>query len=422
MSRFSWICKLVIVLTLGLVAETHAQRLTWLGTLGGNFSEGADVSADGRVVVGTSRDADGRIVAFRWVRGQGMQSLGALPGYDFSDEFVSAAYAVSADGEIVVGTAYNSEGYPRVFLWESGTVSELNPLGGVADCFGWNISGDGTTIVGGGHNQRNRYRAFRLTRGQPTGQDLGTLYNLGFSEAYGVSADGSVVVGTSTGPRNSNSSRRPFVWRNGQMRDLGVLPQHTDYYQNLAEAWGVSPNGRFVVGLSVGIDESDNLVAEGFIWTEESGISGIGTLGGTQSALYGVSDKGEAVGFSWISDWNARAILWTPESGLVNLNERFANLLTDGSILVIAINISPDGRYIVGTGFNATTGRSEAFLLETRTRVEGDINGDGCVDDTDLLILLFNFGSEGGQGDLNNDNLVNDQDLIILLNNFGRNC
>jgi len=26
------------------------------------------------------------------------------------------------------------------------------------------------------------------------------------------------------------------------------------------------------------------------------------------------------------------------------------------------------------------------------TRIEGDVNGDGCVDDTDLLIVLFNFG------------------------------
>ena len=53
---------------------------------------------------------------------------------------------------------------------------------------------------------------------------------------------------------------------------------------------------------------------------------------------------------------------------------------------------------------------------------EGDVNGDGCVDDADLLIVLFNFGNAGGQGDVNNDNIVDDADLLIVLFNFGAGC
>ncbi|MCX7925959.1 MAG: hypothetical protein N2554_09135, partial [Fimbriimonadales bacterium] len=53
---------------------------------------------------------------------------------------------------------------------------------------------------------------------------------------------------------------------------------------------------------------------------------------------------------------------------------------------------------------------------------EGDVNGDGCVDDADLLIVLFNFGNAGGQGDVNNDNIVDDADLLIVLFNFGQGC
>jgi len=53
---------------------------------------------------------------------------------------------------------------------------------------------------------------------------------------------------------------------------------------------------------------------------------------------------------------------------------------------------------------------------------EGDVNGDGCVDDADLLIVLFNFGNAGGQGDANNDNIVDDADLLIVLFNFGAGC
>ena len=57
-----------------------------------------------------------------------------------------------------------------------------------------------------------------------------------------------------------------------------------------------------------------------------------------------------------------------------------------------------------------------------RTGPEGDVDGNGCVDDADLLIVLFNFGNAGGQGDVNNDNIVDDADLLIVLFNFGAGC
>jgi hypothetical protein len=49
-----------------------------------------------------------------------------------------------------------------------------------------------------------------------------------------------------------------------------------------------------------------------------------------------------------------------------DLNITYAHLLNDGSELWEAYAISPDGRYIVGWGYNAATGREEAFLLDTQ--------------------------------------------------------
>jgi hypothetical protein len=48
-----------------------------------------------------------------------------------------------------------------------------------------------------------------------------------------------------------------------------------------------------------------------------------------------------------------------------DLNITYAHLLTNGSVLTIAFAISPNGRYIVGWGWNAATNRPEAFLLDT---------------------------------------------------------
>lgn len=54
---------------------------------------------------------------------------------------------------------------------------------------------------------------------------------------------------------------------------------------------------------------------------------------------------------------------------------------------------------------------------------EGDIVRDGCVDDTDLLTLLFDFGQAGNlPSDVNQDGRVDDADLLLVLFHFGRGC
>lgn len=55
----------------------------------------------------------------------------------------------------------------------------------------------------------------------------------------------------------------------------------------------------------------------------------------------------------------------------------------------------------------------------------GDVDGNGCVDDADLLRILFNFGSPGevaGRADVNCDGVVDDADLLVVLFNFGSGC
>jgi hypothetical protein len=54
----------------------------------------------------------------------------------------------------------------------------------------------------------------------------------------------------------------------------------------------------------------------------------------------------------------------------------------------------------------------------------GDVNLDGCVDDADLLQVLFAFGRTGAglPEDINCDQVVDDADLLIVLFNFGNGC
>jgi len=52
----------------------------------------------------------------------------------------------------------------------------------------------------------------------------------------------------------------------------------------------------------------------------------------------------------------------------------------------------------------------------------GDVDGNGCVNDLDLLAVLFAFGNTGGAEDTNCDGTVNDSDVLELLFSFGSGC
>jgi hypothetical protein len=54
--------------------------------------------------------------------------------------------------------------------------------------------------------------------------------------------------------------------------------------------------------------------------------------------------------------------------------------------------------------------------------VLGDVDGDNCIDDADLLAVLFAFGGNSPNADLNLDGIVDDADLLLVLFNFGAGC
>ena len=51
--------------------------------------------------------------------------------------------------------------------------------------------------------------------------------------------------------------------------------------------------------------------------------------------------------------------------------------------------------------------------------VSGDVNNDDLIDDTDLLMVLFAFGTNEFAADANGDGIVDDTDLLLVLFNFG---
>ena len=104
----------------------------------------------------------------------------------------------------------------------------------------------------------------------PSFEGLGDLPGGGFSsQARGVSADGSVVVGRS----NSTSGDEAFRWQDGKMTGLGDLPGGTFS----SYAFDVSANGAVVVGRS--FSGSYPTIMEAFRW-EDGVMTGLGFTAG----------------------------------------------------------------------------------------------------------------------------------------------
>ena len=398
----SWMRALTSVAVASCVATAcwsqQQPSIRWLGILPGAYeSEAFGVSADGQVVVGWSGG-----LAFRWTAADGMQGLGAPSGFNHSQ-----ALGVSADGRVVVGRVFDTQGRSRAFRWENG---EFRLLG--LQSAATNVSADGQFIVGWVYRADSTYISFRWGNGAP--QQLGTLQGYRHSQAQSASADGRVVVGWSVGGFVS----RAFRWTAGDgMQDLGTLPGF-----DASSAYDVSADGQVVVGVAI---DYRRVVSHALRW-EDGALQDLGTLpGGTNSVAFAVSADGRVVVGEADNAQGAPCAFRWENDVMEDLNQRYASLLTDGSRLFAARDISANGRYIVGEGYNAATGRLEAFLLDTgASRRDGDVNGDSCVDDNDLLRVLFAFGSTGTNlpEDLNGDGTVDDADLLVVLFNFGNGC
>jgi len=205
------------------------------------------------------------------------------------------------------------------------------PGGFWSDAYG--VSADGSVVVGWAYSV-GQYRAFRWTAAGGM-QDLGTLGGWG-SAAYGVSADGSVVVGEA---QNAAGHGRAFRWTPvGGMQDLGTLGG------NRSVAWGVSADGSVVVG------GAQNAAGQwrAFRWTEASGMQDLGTLDGYNSAATGVSADGSVVvGVAWNDAGDRRAFRWTEASGMQDLGT------LSGGGWSEAWGVSADGSVVVGRALNA---------------------------------------------------------------------
>lgn len=189
-------------------------EMVGLGDLSGGpfFSQAYTVSGDGSVIAGVSQSARGS-EAFRWTEEEGMVALGDLPG----GKFFSVIYSASADGEVLAGWGQSPAGIEALRWTEERGLEGLGDLpGSFFFSVALSISSDGSAVVGYSETDPQGYEAFLWTEedGMQNIKDLlETEHGLDLagwklSLAYDISEDGSTIVGYGRNPSGQTEAWR----------------------------------------------------------------------------------------------------------------------------------------------------------------------------------------------------------------------
>jgi uncharacterized membrane protein len=375
-----------------------------LGTLPGPVpgrmhSNAFAVSADGSVVVGRSWGN-----AFRWTAATGMVALTRVRA-----PLTNTALGCSADGSIVVGMA---EAYPidppydrQGVVWPAGSPAYALADDGYNGWLPWSyangVSNEGV-VVGSWHDLAVVWRPTgeRLVLGDHGGGAIGA--------ALAITADGAFVAG--------GIGARAYRWRLGDGSSVLLgLP---------IQARAIAADGQTVAG-QVAQFQVPPPWYQAFVWTPAQGVQLLGDLPGSTMSSDGLAlsaDGRRVVGFGSTVNGN-EAFVWEIDTGMRNLRhvlirQHGLGPALDGWRLTEATGVSADGSAIVGTGVHPFPDPQEAFLVRL-PRCPGDYDRDGAFTPADVVAFVaawFDSLAAGNDwGDFDLDDQVTPADVAAFV-------
>jgi uncharacterized membrane protein len=322
----------------------------------------SDITPDGSVVVGSFPGPNAPI--FRWdLNADTFENIG---GYSIGTP------SISDDGTKIASVVLDADGTVKPAIYENGAWTTIPPVPGSTPCAqdgppttgsAWDISGDGSTVVGlnyGDGCYRGGVRAFKWTAaGGSVALPKSSSFNM-MTRANAVNYDGSVIVGLDEA---TSGFWRGAYWKNGVVK---LITSSTGL--NVQSAVDVSRDGQYVVGQSSSAS-SDN--AWRFLTTNNS-LQKLGLIPGFNNAVtIAISDDHNVItGFTTSTATGATwPMIWTQGLHWSNFN----NLLLAQGVNITDIypyaptGMSADGRVI--TGALASLFGSIPFVLKTPTAI-----------------------------------------------------
>lgn len=314
----------------------------------GSTSIGYGVSADGSVVTGVVGSH-----AYRWTADTGMVSLGDLGG----GTLYSEGFGISADGSTITGlSGIDTLGNTQAFRWTSDTgMVALPNIGSTRTDRGLAISADGLAIAG----ITEEVTPFRWTSsGGSSSLPSNAGPNVLLRTADAISADGSVIAGH--GLNLTTFDICAYYWQEGvgavQIIDFAGGDGYTDVR-------GMSDDGLVVVGQSL-----PGSSGTAFRWTSAGGMEDLGSMpaGGKAWGMDANYDGSVIVGVGFIPGGDTETFIWDQTHGIrllrTVLAQDFGVDVGDWTLDYV-YDISPNGRFIVGSGTNPS-GHKQAWLVQ----------------------------------------------------------
>jgi probable HAF family extracellular repeat protein len=333
---------------------------------------------------------------------------------------------VSGDGLTSVGRTTIGTGAMNAFKLVGGAYLSLNPFGSHQNAVATAASADGTLVVGFSIDGSAFNQAVAWTGNAATLLD--TNADFMFSEATAVSDNGGTIVGW--GFSNLNFSEEAFLY---DINGLSVISGVLTGPFIASKATGVSADGTVIVGTR-GDNFSTPTMLQGFIRTSggvtavdaPTAIAAFSTNGLTLTQLTGISGDGAvAVGFASSSLnsnplGNEQAFKYTRTGAAYEA----LGTLTGGN-WSIARAVNSDGSVIVGQGDNAD-GNFEAFVHQNGAmtglgalEAGGSSNATGVSADGTVIVGYASVGARTHAFVYANQTMLDETEWMRSLNGPG---
>lgn len=401
------------LLLAGAAATTNAAPPSvWnLGSLPGGTDETDvfGVSPNGLLVAGVSNNGVGDQGGFIYRIGDGLIDLSALPGGP-----VAGASAVNDNGDFTGGRIVSGFQTEALRGNADGSVTRLGGFvsGGFLGSNGYAISEDGNTVAG----------VFEtLTVSALSGRWVGTTRSTipflpgggSFSLAYGMTPDGSKIVGQS----DASEGYLGYVWSSGT-GTVALSELNPSVPVAFTGANAISADGIVIVGSS---ESGTGTIACRWV---NGVISALGDIpGGTNfSDALAVNEDGSVIVGRASPTTTAVAAVWINGGAPQRLDTYLQSfgIDTTGWVFQRATGVSANGKTIVGTGlFN---GVQSGFRAYTGDPCISDINIDGTSDFGDFLLFFNGFDQTQLWADVNGDGEVDFGDFLDFFNAFDVGC
>jgi probable HAF family extracellular repeat protein len=332
---------------LGMSNDDNGVAAIDLGTLGGATSYAYVVNDNGEVVGISDISGNTSAHGFYWSSTTGIVDIATLGGT------FSTALGINDSGQVIGSSSLQGDAESHAFIWTlAGGFHDLGTLGGTfsraeaVNAFG-QVVGE-STLPG---DQVVHVFSWTAVGGMVDITPAAVDTHFGDTWAYGVNDNGQVV---------GRADGIAFSWTQAQGFINVTLSCGFCYFGSSATA--VNAAGQ-VAGWAVGEDFG----VHSFVWSQTTGMTDLGNLGGSFSSPSAINSFGQVVGTSSRVDGTGQelpghAYSWTPESGMVDLG-------TLGGSDSFASSVNDAGLVVGGSGENYKNGSNthRSFLWSPRS-------------------------------------------------------